>query len=528
VPTSTRHQRFRCALLAATALASLLVGCTTTTGGVGRPATLGPSAGPSTSAPAAAPTIDFTDCSALFNLSAAGIPAERMRHLQFGCGQLRVPLDYGHPNGQTVALTVMRVHDTEQTAKTGSLLVDPGGPGGSGIFLAFGLARTMSDDVLRHFDLVGFDPRGVGLSSPLRCTSDAEEDQLLALDADVRTPAGLAAAKHAWADVAAECSSRYGATLEHFNTVETAQDMEQIRQAVGDAALNYLGFSYGTELGAAYAHRYPTRIRAMVLDGAVDPQTTGDVIRSTAEQVQGFESAFDQFAADCAHRSSCASLGSPRAAVAALERQANRAPMPSNAAGDARKATGSTVLYAVLSALYSQSEWPALGSALRDAQEGDAKGLFSLVDDYSERAPNGQFHNLLDVFDVVSCNDERTDPTDAQVQATAARWAQSYPLFGVWSAIALLQCQAWQPDRHPVPTPSAAGSRPILVVGNLHDPATPYQGAVHLAAALTTGVVLTWDGQGHTSYGNSPCIDGKVNEYLINGKVPAGNTTCPR
>ncbi len=515
------------AAIGATVLVCVLTGCTTWTGGRG--VAVGGSGSTSGAGTPRSQVIAFGDCSQLFNVSAAGIPAARMAHLQFGCGRLRVPLDYDHPNGQTIALQVLRVHDDRQTTKTGSLLVDPGGPGGSGIFLAFGLAGSLSDDVLQHFDLIGFDPRGVGLSSPVRCTSNAEEDKLLALDVDVRTTAGLAAAKQTLGAQAAECTVRYGATLEHFNTVETAQDMDQLRAGVNDPKLNYLGFSYGTELGAVYAHLFPTRIRAMVLDGAVDPATAGDAIKSNDEQIAGFESAFDQFAADCARRSSCAAIGNPRQAVTALERQANQTPIRTSANGDARVATGGTVLYAVLSALYSQSEWSSLGTALVAAQHGDAKGLYELVDNYSERTPSGQFTNELDVFTVVSCNDQQSDPTDAVVQQTAAQWAQKYPLFGVWSAASLLQCQAWQPQRHPLPTQSAVGAAPILVSGNLHDPATPYQGAVNLADVLTTGALLTWDGQGHTSYGGkSTCVDGKVNDYLITLTVPATKTTCPR
>ena len=525
VPTAYRRM-----LTAVVTLVVLLGGCTAVTSGHGSPSpgqTGSASATPSPSG-IAAPPINFGDCSGLLNLSAAGIPASRMDELRFGCGRVRVPLDYSHPNGQTLDVAVLRVHDAEQTQRTGSLLVDPGGPGGSGVFLAIGLAGSVSDDLLRHFDLIGFDPRGVGLSNPVRCTSDAEEDSLLAQDVDVRTAAGLAAAKQANATVAAECNARYGATLEHFNTVETARDMDLIRQGVGDPKMNYLGFSYGTQLGAVYAHLYPTHIRSMVLDGAVDPRTTGDAIRSNDLQISGFESAFDQFAADCARRTDCAALGNARAAVLALRHTADQAPIRSSAPDETRRATGGIVLYAVLSALYSQDEWPALGTALLDAQRGDAKGLFELVDNYSERSPNGEFTNLLDVYGIVTCNDQRTDPTDAQIQATAALWARKYPLFGVWSAASLLQCRSWQHDRHPIPPESATGSPPILVVGNLHDPATPYQGAVNLARTLTAGVLLSWDGEGHTSYGSSSCIDQKVNAYLIDATLPAENTTCPR
>jgi pimeloyl-ACP methyl ester carboxylesterase len=533
VPSPPR--RVRLILITVLALlGALAAGCTRSTGGHGTPAAEPSSAsspGPSGTAGSTADpsaTIAFSDCSRLFNLSAAGIPEQRRQQLQFSCGQLPVPVDYSHPDGPKLNIQVIRVHYRDQTQRVGSLVVNPGGPGASGVFLAISLAGSLSEDVLRHFDLIGFDPRGVGLSAPIRCQSDADETKALAFDADVRSAAGLRAAKQQAAAFAHSCVAKYGSQLAHYNTVETAQDMDRIRAAVGDQQLNYLGFSYGTELGAVYAHLFPKRIRVAVLDGAVDPATTGNAIASDEQQVGGFESAFDQFAADCRKRPACQPLGDPRKAVAALEKKANAKPIASAKHGETRKATGGIVLYGVLSALYSQQLWPELGTALIDAQHGDASGLLDLVDNYSERSDDGHYSNLLDVFQVVSCNDQKTDPTDAQIKAAATQWAKKYPLFGLWSAISLFQCQTWPKERHPVPEETATGSAPIRVVGNLHDPATPYVGAQHLAAKLGTGVLLTWDGQGHTSYGQSACIDAKVNAYLIEKAVPPPHLTCSR
>lgn len=530
-PVLTRPRLHLFAVLAAL---GLVAGCTSSTGGhgvaAGGPTTTPPGSssaapGPASGSTTTPGTISFSDCSQLFNLSAAGIPEARLQKLQFSCGQLPVPVDYSHPDGAKLNIEVIRVHYRDQPQRVGSLVVNPGGPGASGVFLAISLAGSLSDDVLQHFDLVGFDPRGVGLSSPIKCQSDADETKALAFNGDVRTTAGLQAAKEQAATFAHSCVAKYGSNLTHYNTVETAQDMDRIRAAMGEDKLNYLGFSYGTELGAVYAHLFPKRIRVAVLDGAVDPATMGKAIPSNEQQIAGFEGAFDQFAADCARRAACQPLGDARKAVAALEKKADTTPIAAH--GDSRKATGGIVLYAVISALYSEQLWPNLGTALIDAEHGNAQGLFELVDRYSERSDDGHYSNLLDVFQVVSCNDQATDPTDAQIKATATRWATQYPLFGLWSAPSLFQCQAWPKDRHPVPQETAAGAPPILVVGNLHDPATPYAGAVHLASVLGTGVLLTWNGQGHTSYGQSPCIDAKVNAYLIQGAVPAAHTTCP-
>jgi pimeloyl-ACP methyl ester carboxylesterase len=530
-------RRARSRLIAAVVVtAGLLAACTAKTNGHPRDGSPPPSttasssasSAPGTTSATSAPTVQFSNCASLFNLSAAGIPAARRTKLHFDCGRLPVPLDYSHPQGAKITIEVLRIHYDDQSHRIGSLLVNPGGPGGSGVFLAISLAATLSDDVLQHFDIVGFDPRGVGLSSPIKCQSDKQETQAMAFTADVRTAAGLAAAKQQAATFARSCVAKYGAALAHYNTVETARDMDRIRAAVGDTTTNYLGFSYGTELGAVYAHLFPTRIRVAVLDGAVDPLTTGNAITSNEQQIQGFESAFDQFAANCVKQPACKALGDPRAAVTALAQKANKTPIPSSDHSDTRRATGGNVIYAALSALYSQQLWPELGTALIDAQHGDAKGMFELDDRYSERDSDGHYSNLLDVFQVVGCNDQQSDPSDAAVRQAAAKWATRYPLFGLWAAPSLLQCQPWPKARHPIPPETAAGSKPILVVGNLHDPATPYAGAVHLTQTLRTGVLLSWDGQGHTSYGQSSCIDAKVNAYLINDAVPPAHLTCPR
>jgi pimeloyl-ACP methyl ester carboxylesterase len=526
----TRPPRAR--LIAALAIIVLLAGCTSTISGHSSqvPAGSGSTSAAIPAPPGGAPpkALAFSDCSALFNLSAAGIPSDRLGKLHFDCGRLPVPLDYSKPNGPTLTIEVLRIHYDDQPHRVGSLLVNPGGPGGSGVFLAISLAASLDTDVLQHFDIVGFDPRGVGLSAPIKCYTDTQETQALAFDADARTTAGLQAAKQQAATFAQSCVAKYGSNLAYFNTVNSARDMDRVRTAVGDDKLNYLGFSYGTELGAVYAHLFPKQIRTAVLDGAVDPVTTGNAIASNEQQIAGFESAFDQFAADCRNNDPCKSLGDPRQAVSALVKSADADPIPSSDGSDSRRATGGNVLYAVLSALYSKELWPQLGTALIQAQHGDARGLFELDDRYSERTSDGHYSNLLDVFQVVSCNDQKSDPTDAQIKAAASSWATQFPLFGLWSAPSLFQCQAWPKKREPVPPETAAGSAPIVVVGNLHDPATPYAGAVHMASTLGNGVLLTWNGQGHTSYGQSPCIDDKVNAYLINGTVPAAHTTCGR
>jgi len=343
----------------------------------------------------------------------------------------------------------------------------------------------------------------------------------------VRTAAGFAAAKKNAATVASACESKYGSELPYFNTVNTARDMDLIRQAVGDDRLNYLGFSYGTELGAQYLHLFPGKMRVAVLDGAVDPLTSD--IAQFADQLQGFEKAFDQFAAWCKTDSACKSVGNPRRAVNRIAARATKSPIPSSAPGETRKATSSLVYTGVLQALYSQQLWSTLATALKQALGGDSEGLLSLADQYNERY-DGQYTNISDANVTISCNDSKPGPSDATIKATTARWVKRFPMFGLWSAASLFTCQQWQPKRTVPPLPTAPTTpRKVLVIGNLHDPATPYQGAKDLVKTLGNAELLSWDGEGHTSYlQGSSCVDKAVNAYLVDGTLPPAGTTCPR
>jgi pimeloyl-ACP methyl ester carboxylesterase len=505
-----------------------LTACTSSTAGHGTAVRTSAAATPSPSSTSSttAAAIAFSDCKKAFNLGGLGIAASRMKNLTFSCGKVAVPLNYDDPQSATINIEVVKVHDSRQPEKIGSLLMNPGGPGAAGITLPIDLLSSLSDKILDNFDLIGFDPRGVEVSSPIDCISDKQKDVLDALDPDVRTAAGFAEAKRDDDTIAQACAAAYGPELADYNTLFTAMDMDRIRQALGDAKLNYLGFSYGTRLGAVYAHLYPTRIRVAVLDGAVDPTT--DEITSFANQLQGFEGAFDQFAADCLKRAACAVLGNPRQVVYQLTAQANAVPIKSSQTGETRTATGAIVLTGVLSALYNQSQWTVLGDALVQARKGDSAGLFALADQYNERDSKGSYSNIFDANTTISCNDVPPGPSDAVIRSTAAVWATRYPMFGVWSAGSLFSCQSWPASGHTLPaTVTAAGSPPILVVGTIHDPATPYAGAVHLAAALTTGHLLTWNGQGHTAYTKSTCVDGAVDTYLVSAQLPAAGTVCP-
>src|SRR5829696_720439 len=512
-------------LLAVVATALLATGCTSSVDGAGRYAGDPVPAAPSATAAPAQPTIsplDFADCTPAIAPQIHDAPGGD-RPLTFGCGKLRVPLDYRDPSRKAIDLFVIRVRLAGQQQRIGSLVVNPGGPGGSGVNAAVGLGLGLPQDLLHRFDLVGFDPRGVGLSSPVECIPDEVKDELTALDPDARTEAAYRAQLEVAKRISQACQSKYGEDLQHYNTEETARDLDLVRQAVGDAKLTYLGYSYGTRLGSVYAQLFPKNVRAMVLDGAVDPRA-GEVAASRA-QAAGFERAFGQFAANCRARMAACRIGpDPRATVTRVLAEARRSPIPGGSGG--RKATAGHVELAVVSALYDRGDWAELESAIAAADGGNSSGVFELADQYSQRDDNGDYSNLLDANTAINCADSAERVPDATVRASLAQWRTAYPLFGSSLALGLLTCQQWAAPRQPLPAVRAAGAPPLLVVGTVNDPATPYASAQVLARTLASGRLLTWRGEGHTAYPKTPCVTAAVNAYLISLKAPAPGASC--
>jgi pimeloyl-ACP methyl ester carboxylesterase len=368
----------------------------------------------------------------------------------------------------------------------------------------------------------------VGLSTPVQCVTDQTKDQSMASEPRPVSDQQLTEA-FALADrVAAECVDKYGDALGAFNTVDTARDLDRIRESVGDQALTYLGFSYGTTLGSTYAELFPDKVRALVLDGAVDPDSATDRQADAEASAKGLEAGFDAFAANCTQLiAGCPIGGNPRQFVYDLLNQAAAAPIRSSKAGETRQATPGIVHTAVQAALYDAASWPQLAQALAAAQRGDAQGLFSLADGYQGRLSDGTWTNLIDANLAVTCADSDQTFTQEQVRALAADWNAKYPLFGAGAAVGLYDCTPWKAPRTPLPERDAAGAAPILVVGNTGDPVTPYAGAQEMAQDLASGVLLTWQGQGHTSYPKTPCVTTAVDAYLINDTPPQDGQTCP-
>ncbi|SDF02788.1 alpha/beta hydrolase fold [Blastococcus aurantiacus] len=519
------HHRGRRAVVPSllAALTLLAAGCTSD-GGSDEEAT------PSTSSAPAEPTaepIEWEDCNEPLQPLIAGRPGSE-RGLSFECGQVPVPISYDEPEGERLPLTLVRAVHPGQTDRIGSLVINPGGPGGSGVDAAIGLALTLPEDVVRRFDIVGFDPRGVSLSSPVECIPDETKDRLIASEPQPTSAEQLDDVFGLAREVAEDCAERYEspAALGAFNTVDTARDMDLLREALGEEQLTYLGYSYGTTLGSTYAELFPDRVRAFVLDAAVDPDADA---RATAEsQAAGLEASFDAFAQNCLSLIAGCPIGpDPRSFVEEVMLQASQGPIPSAAEGETRQATPGVVHTAVVAALYDTQTWPQLSQSLAAARNGDAAGLFSLADSYAGRLEDGTYSNQLDANLAINCADTDEEIETDEVRALAAEWDAEYPLFGAGSAAGLYTCTPWEAERTPLPQRDAEGSAPILVVGNSGDPVTPLPGAVDMAEQLASGVLLTWQGQGHTAYPKNPCVNDAVNRYLIDLVVPLDGLTCP-
>ncbi len=421
------------------------------------------------------------------------------------CGTLAVPLDHAHP-GRAITLALTRHRATDRARRIGALVVNPGGPGVSGIAWAFSAVADLFDPVLvKDFDIVAFDPRGVGASTPVTCVDGPTLDRINHLDPVLDSAARLAAVTAADREEAAACEARSGWLLPDLSTQAEAEDLDTIRAALGEPKLTYLGFSYGTLLGARYAELYPTHVRALALDGAVDP-AVGPLAVDLA-QATGFERELTDFLADCsAGGDSCPfqRRGAPtlRAAFDTLVAGIRTRPLP----GRGPRTVGpAEALYGILWPLYQRARWPELANALAAAQEGDGSLLLAEFDAYVGRRSDGTYDNSEVAEAAIGCLDHPR-PTLAEAQAAEPAIATASPYFGPPVALQDLICDVW-----PVPPVSAtapidaAGAPPILVVGSTGDPATPYQWARSLAAELTSGVLLTRHGDGHTAYAASAC-----------------------
>ncbi|MCF7548102.1 MULTISPECIES: alpha/beta hydrolase [Pseudonocardia] len=449
--------------------------------------------------------------------------ANAYRDPSLECAKLTVPLDYANPDGRTAELAVLRAKATGQ--RIGSMLVNPGGPGVSGTSLVPSLVQS-APDLLQRFDFVGFDPRGVGVSSPaIDCLTDAEQDEYRAQVFADPSPAGVAALEAHNKEYADRCTARVGAdVLANLGTRDVVRDLDILRAALGDEKLTYYGYSYGTSIGTQYAEAFPDRVRAMVLDGAVDP--TQDTVESNIDQSAGFQQAFDAYATWCTTQPNCP-LGTDPARTTetwlALARPLLDDPVKT---GDpTRRLSFTDAVTGVQQAMYVRQLWTVLSLGISQLAAGDGSLLLTLADLYYKRS-GGHYDNSLEAFQAISCMDN-TRVTDPAALADGVEKAAPFTTTGRGPVAARDVCAFW-----PVPPttepgrPDVPGLPPVVVVSVTGDPATPYQAGVDLAADLG-GRLLKVDGNQHTAglQGNA-CVDSALTAYLVDGTLPGDGTEC--
>ena len=446
----------------------------------------------------------------------------------YDCTTVTAPLDWTDASAGTIDLALIRRHATKGDP-VGSLLVNPGGPGASGYdIVADSAAYVASTAVENVYDVVGFDPRGVGRSTSVTCLdASAMDTYLYDIPADPRGSDGwtdeLTARNQTFVDA---CEANSDGILPYITTDNAARDMDLLRAVLGDETLTYLGYSYGTFLGATYAKLFPERVGRLVLDGAIDPSISGLDVGTT--QAVGFESALRAYMADCLTGRDCPFSGTLDQAMGALGdllASVDAAPLRNT---DGRMLGADSLMTAIIAALYSQDSWSYLTQALTATLQGDPSLAFQLADFYNGRNADGTYQdNSTEAFRAYNCMDYPTDDSQADQDAADALVAEKAPTIApYWDGVDV--CAVWPyPPTGVREKITADGAAPIVVVGTTNDPATPYAWAQSLAEQLSSGVLVTREGEGHTGYnkGNT-CVDRAVDAYLIDGTVPQDGLTC--
>jgi pimeloyl-ACP methyl ester carboxylesterase len=446
----------------------------------------------------------------------------------FQCSTAKVPVDYAKPDNGEMSISLIRLPAQKKSERIGSLFTNPGGPGGSGVNFLRQAGPSFGQDLRERFDLVGFDPRGVGASDPVRCLNGPQLDRYFSTDNTPDDQGEVDALASQSRGFANGCRSKSAAKLPFVGTINAARDMDVLRAAVGDEKLTYYGASYGTYLGAFYAQQFPKSVRALALDGAVDPKISSTQL--LVEQSKGFETALKAFASDCSKQADCP-LGKSQDAIirriSAFLRQLDQTPLSNRR--DSRKVTESWATTGMATALYAKEYWPVLRQAFGQAmQQNDGTLFLTLADQLVERKPDGSYSNQSEANMAVNCVDKPNPSNLTEYRKAVDEAKKTSPRFGEFVVWGGLGCVYWPVQTKHAPTAiTAKGAAPILVIGTLRDPATPYKWSESLASQLDSGTLLTLDGDGHTAYLQAnPCITKATGTYLITTKPPKEGTVC--
>lgn len=447
----------------------------------------------------------------------------------FQCATAKAPMDWAHPAMKSIDLALIR--KTASGTKLGSLLVNPGGPGASGFdFIKDSVSYAVDKTLQQNYDIVGFDPRGVNKSSAIKCYDNPKDMDSFLFDVSPNpfgSDAWIADQKASSAKFSAACAKYTGPLLGFVDTKSAARDLDLLRAALGDTKLNYLGYSYGTLLGATYAQLFPTKTGRLVLDGALNPETTN--LQVSEAQAVGFESALRAYIVDCKSGSGCPFTGTVEAAMTSIRSILAGLDASPLRAKDGRELSSNVLFTAIIYPLYNKGNWPYLTKLFTATEHGDPSVAFSLADAYYGRASNGTYNdNSTEAFIAINCLDYKNNSSsDANLRTDAEAIVKSAPTLGAQLGYDTT-CSSWpyQSTRDRVAI-SAPGSAPILVVGTTDDPATPYIWAKALSGQLQNGHLITYKGEGHTAYNKSnSCVNGAVDNFFVSGTVPSKDPNC--
>ncbi|MET9133124.1 alpha/beta hydrolase [Streptomyces antibioticus] len=474
--------------------------------------------------------LDWEDCPAPSQAEGGGsAPSPLPDGDRWQCATMKAPLDWDDPKGDTIGIALIRARTSGPAdRRIGSLIFNFGGPGGSGVSTlpAFG---EDYEKLRTRYDLVSFDPRGVGRSAGVRCENDRQLDAYFQQDTTPDDAVERGTLLDNTKEFNAACERNSGKTLPHVRTTDAARDMDLMRQVLGDRELYYFGISYGTELGGVYAHLFPKNVGRAVFDAVVDPTQTSE--QGALGQARGFQRALDNYAEDCTSQVEDCPVGDTaedvKNRIADLLKSLDGKPIPGVFP---RELTQSAATNGIAQALYSKDFWPYLTEGLEQAYDGDGRILMLLSDSMNGRSENGEYSNIAAANVSINCADDKPRYSVADVEAKLPEFRAASPLFGDFLAWSMVTCTDWPvPGAADHPDVSAPGAAPILVVGNTGDPATPYEGAGRMVDALGegVGVELTYRGQGHGAYDSkNECVQAAVNGYLLDGTVPAAGTVC--
>jgi pimeloyl-ACP methyl ester carboxylesterase len=454
-------------------------------------------------------------------------PAGELRWEQFTEGiefaSLQVPVDYEDPDGDQFDLFMIRRLADDQENRIGTLLINPGGPGAAGSEYALAADQVFGEELLERFDIIGWDPRGTGLSQPpIDCIDDYDR-YFASSDVTPDDEGERQAIIDLAEELADECVAANGDTLQHVGTNNSARDIDAIRRALGEDTISYFGFSYGSELGGTWATMFPETVRAAVLDGAADPAANLD--EHALQQAQGFEAALTTFLDQCSADTTCEfhNGGEAEAAYDQLMADLDADPIPSEP--DRPDVNLQVAQQAVIQSMYLDSQWPDLAAALEAAESGDGAGLLALYDKYYRRATDGSWSNLLEAYQTISCADKVERPSIAESDALAASAHEVAPRTSA-RTVGEYMCTFVPPSLEPRSEITGAGAGPIVVVGTTGDPATPLASTRAMDAALEDGRLVVVTANQHTGYDVNDCINDVVHRYLVDLEAPTDDTAC--